>query len=130
MTDLQKTITETLTGKSTDAPPGWVTSLVDAEVAVVVGIEFTWLWQETQKVVHFEDSRYVSNLCIDIVKHFCQLHWSEDPDYWHNDLAFLDEVDSLVSAVHKQLRKYPGWLNNEYRWAYGKETLQDLLAKP
>lgn len=75
--------------------------------------------------IKFEDSRCFYRLCIDMPHDFQKLHVRKD---W-GQVDFLSAIISYGALVKKQLQSFPDWINTDYQWMYGSESITDLLSK-
>jgi len=104
---------------------GWVDPQgCDAELLVELTIEMSDLI--FKDMIKMDDSRCFFRLCIDMALHFQELHKNADWD----SKDFVGEIVAYCGMVKNKLRAYPDWINLEYKWMYGKETVSDLLVKP
>ncbi|MBA7588864.1 hypothetical protein ES708_30934 [subsurface metagenome] len=105
-------------------PDNWIDSQeCDAETLVEITREMTSLIYEKQ--IEFEDSRCFYRLCIDMTKKFQKSH--KDFDWAKED--FLTEIINYSELVRSKLKKYPNWINTDYKWMSGKDNVSDLLKK-
>ena len=105
-------------------PHNWVDSQeCDAETLVEISREMASLIYEKQ--IEFDDSRCFYRLCIDMARNFQKLY--EDFDWDKED--FLTEIINYSELVCSKLRKYPNWINTDYKWMYGKDEVFDLMQK-
>jgi hypothetical protein len=106
------------------ASPTWIDSQgCDAETLAELTREMSEFF--LQNDLHLEDSRCFYRLCIDMARIFQSDH--EDTDWQIVD--FLTYVMRFAKDVKKKLLEFPNWINSDYRFMYGKETLKDLLSK-
>jgi len=96
----------------------------DAEALVELTLEMSD--QILENHIQLDDSRCFYRLCIDMVQEFQKKH--QDTNWETAD--FRAEIIHFVDFVKRKLAAYPNWINNDYKWAYGKECVSDLLAKP
>ena len=105
-------------------PNSWIDSQeCDAETLVEISREMTSLIHEKQ--IEFEDSRCFYRLCIDMTKKFQILHKEFD---WDKE-DILTEINNYSALVRSKLKKYPNWINTDYKWMYGKDDVTDLMNK-
>lgn len=105
-------------------PNSWIDSQeCDAETLAEITREMTSLIYEKQ--IEFEDSRCFYRLCIDMTKEFQKLH--KDFDWDKED--FLTEIINYSELVRSKLKKYPNWINTDYKWMSGKDDVSDLMNK-
>jgi len=112
--------------------PAWLGrkhEVIDYEVLTVLVREMSeslWGNQPPQKNLAVEDSRFVEGFFMDAAGLFTRHHYSKDPDYWMSRI-FLDEVMKFCEQLTDALMENPEWINTDYRMAYGKDTVEDLL---
>ena len=108
----------------TTLPDNWVDSQeCDAETLVEITREMTILIYKNQ--IEFDDSRCFYRLCIDMTKKIQELY--KDSDWDKKD--FLTEIINYSDLVRNKLRKYPNWINTDFKWMYGKDEVSDLMGK-
>lgn len=102
----------------------WVdTQGCDAETLVELTREMSTILSE--EAIILEDSRCFYRLCIDMANDFQMRHADEN---W--DVAdFLSAIIRYSILVKEQLCRFPNWINTEYRWMYGTETVPEFLSK-
>lgn len=110
-----------------DAPcesRSWVDSQgCDAETLVELTREMSQiLSDETTKI---EDSRCFYRLCIDMANDFQTRHADKDWD----EADFLSATIHYATRVKEKLVAFPNWINTDYKWMYGTESVSDLLSK-
>ena len=105
-------------------PNSWIDSQeCDAETLVETTREMARLIYEKQ--IEFEDSRCFYRFCIDMTKNFQKKY--KDFDWDKED--FLTEIINYTEFVRSKLKKYPNWINTDYKWMYGKDDVSDLIEK-
>ncbi len=110
-----------LTGKP-KSHNSWIDSQqCDAEALVEITREMASIIHEKQ--IEFEDSRCFYRLCIEMTQNFQKRY--KDFDWDKED--FLTKIISYSKSVIVKLKKYPNWINTNYQWMYGEDTVSDLL---
>ncbi len=95
----------------------------DAESLVELTQEMSSIFLEDQ--IDMDDYRCFSRLCVDMALHFQTIHNNTD---WDNT-DFVREIEYYSKSVKAKLLANPEWINIQYKWMYGRETVTDLLAK-
>lgn len=102
----------------------WVDSQgCDAETLVELTREMSQILSNEK--IQLEDSRCFYRLCIDMTKEFQNLHVNKD---WDKE-DFLSEIITYAILVKTKLIEFPDWINTDYKWMYGTDTVLDLLSK-
>lgn len=95
----------------------------DAELLVELSLQMSEILTNDQ--YHVEDSRCFHELCVEMAHYFQSKHEKTNWD----EADFRSEVMYFSNRVKHKLFKYPNWINSDYRFMYGNETLIDLLKK-
>lgn len=102
----------------------WVYSQgCDAETLVELSREMSQILSKEE--IQLEDSRCFYKLCIDMANDFQNLHADKD---WDKE-DFLSAIISYAKLVKEKLVAFPNWINTDYKWMYGTDTVSELLSK-
>ena len=108
------------------ALPSWAVRVTDGEVLAMISIDMGHLVYGCN-LIEVEDSRSLQLLMFDAAVYFCKLH--EDTEWGDGSFMFTEEVIKLEDALTRALAAEPNWINDQYRAMFGKETIEDLLAR-
>jgi hypothetical protein len=103
----------------------WIyTQACDAETLVEITCEMMLFF--LAHPLEMDDSRCFYRLCIDMALYFQELHANTD---WEST-DFLSAIIAHANTVKPRLVRNPSWINTNYKWMYGTQTISDLLSEP
>jgi hypothetical protein len=125
--------------------PAWMRDnvIVDPEVLSVISSELFPMCYNAKDKIEIEDSRSLTQVCIEAAEIFTEMHYSDAENYWA-DKDFLDDILRFTREVFEALCQRPDWINVDHtsirhsgdslrqfllRYHIGKDPLLKLLAK-
>ena len=99
----------------------WIDSQeCDAETLVEITREMSDFFERNSW--ELDDSRCFYRLCIDMTIDFQRIHVNSDWD----KCDFLSAIITYAENIKRKLSENPTWINTDYKWMYGNETITDL----